>query len=471
MRSVFKMIFTMIAVLPLGAGAYAASFAPCPDAASSPTLHGSQCLTETVPLKYEATLPVQESITLFVRKFPARRTARGTVWLLAGGPGESGASLYPFLDVLRRTFVDYDLVIPDHRGTGFSTRLCPEEESVAGAGGTALAGAEWGSCFGSLHAQADRARDFSVTHAAHDLHQLLARHRDGKPRYLYAVSYGTQLALRAALVRPLPVDGLILDSLVPSEDHPGADLSRRSQLVDAVGRSVLAQCDARPDCHAALGEPAEAVYQRLLARSKEQPELLDGVPGKDLPLFLAGLLDIPRLRERIPYLLKEIDAGGKRELQAVLAELKRSYASIEGFPQSPFAIPLVSVVSLSENNQRPWLSPAALKAEEGALLFKSSIPDRMAGSTLPVYPRDAYFGRHPARLPPTLVLSGTMDPKTGYAEAMAHAAHLRAAGKVAVVTLRGAPHFSLWVAPGCFERHAGAFVRGQRLRDAECIAN
>jgi hypothetical protein len=48
--------------------------------------------------------------------------------------------MYPSLDVLRRSFPDFDLIIADHRGIGFSGRLCPQEEAVDSAGGTALVG-------------------------------------------------------------------------------------------------------------------------------------------------------------------------------------------------------------------------------------------------------------------------------------------------------------------------------------------
>jgi pimeloyl-ACP methyl ester carboxylesterase len=35
-----------------------------------------------------------------------------------------------FFDVLRPSFPDFDLILPDHRGTGFSGRLCPQEVAV-----------------------------------------------------------------------------------------------------------------------------------------------------------------------------------------------------------------------------------------------------------------------------------------------------------------------------------------------------
>ena len=46
----------------------------------------------------------------------------------------------PFPDVLRRSFPDFDLIIADYRGTGFSGRQCPQEQTVDSAGGTALFG-------------------------------------------------------------------------------------------------------------------------------------------------------------------------------------------------------------------------------------------------------------------------------------------------------------------------------------------
>jgi len=63
--------------------------------------------------------------------------------LIAGGPGESGASFYGMVAELRTTFPGLDLIMPDHRGTGFSTRMCPDEEAPGSPEGGALAGAEW----------------------------------------------------------------------------------------------------------------------------------------------------------------------------------------------------------------------------------------------------------------------------------------------------------------------------------------
>jgi len=130
-----------------GSAAHGASFIPCEDAGTHAALKGSLCARETAPMSHAADAAAGggEQLTLFIRKFPAQGERRGTVWLVAGGPGESGASFYPFIDSLRRSFPGFDLLVPDHRGTGFSSRLCPLEESASSPGGMALSRVEWGA--------------------------------------------------------------------------------------------------------------------------------------------------------------------------------------------------------------------------------------------------------------------------------------------------------------------------------------
>ena len=461
MTNQFLLLASLLASLLWSDAAHGASFEPCADAGMQAALRQSLCARESVPLSHGPTVqPADEQLFLFVRKFPAPVPSKGTVWLIAGGPGESGATLYPFIERLRRSFPGFDLLVPDHRGTGYSSRLCPEEESPSSPGGTALAGAEWGSCFGQLAGKPERARQFTITNAAHDLRRLIVRHHDGRPVYVYAVSYGTQLMLRSLQIGPLPVAGLVLDSLVPLQTDERWELSQRSQVVDDVGRQVLAQCDMDRHCGAILAEPVANVYRRVLASAPQRPVLFAGVPGKNLPRLLGTMLDIAALRARIPYLLRDLDQGRDDELLSVLARLPKIGATLAGYPQSPMSIPSVSIISGAENNLRPSLTPAALKAEEEPLLFSSSLPGLLLQPTVPIYARDHYFGGQPAQLPPTLVLSGTLDPKTHYDGALQHVAVLRRSGKVRQVAVTSAPHFILWVAPDCFERHVSAFVAG-----------
>ncbi|EZP41030.1 alpha/beta fold hydrolase [Janthinobacterium lividum] len=451
-------------------------FTPCSDTAAP----GSLCSGLNVPGSYDAqgrAIGSADAMHVFVRKFaadvPAGKPAKGTLWLVAGGPGESGAAFYSLLPTLRRSFPGFEFLIPDHRGTGHSSRLCKVEESEQSPGGRALAGAEWGSCFAGINLVPEYAGQFSITMAARDLKALIEGEQGKKkpPVYVYSVSYGTQLVLRTLQLGPLPVQGIIFDSLVPPQTDARWDLSQRSHVVNTVGMQVLARCDADAACHAALGEPAATLYRRVLDKAQADPALLATIPGKNLKNFLGGMLDVPAARARIPYLLQDLDRGGEAELASVRATLADAAASLGSYPQSPLSIPLVNIISNSENNLQPSLRPgwtaADIARDEADLLFTSPLPRILLGGGLPTYPRDAYFGVLPEKMPPALVLQGTLDPKTPYAGAQAQVRALTQskAGKVALSTVHNAPHFILWTAPACFEQASTRFIAGKPAQD------
>ncbi len=436
----------LLCCLPVeGAAAVAERFTPCADIADFPELAGSQCLTTSVPLRHAAADGA--SLALFVRRFPAAEPARrrGEIWLVAGGPGEAGASFHPLLATLRRAFPQHDLVVPDHRGTGGSERLCPKQEAPDSADGVALAGDEWGPCIGALYADQARTTAFTITEAAHDLSTLIARHRGEGDVLVYGVSYGTQLALRMLLAAPQPLDGLILDGLVPPETAPQWDLSHRTAVVDEVGQAFLGEADL-------------AAYRHLLASAGAEPAWREHVPGGDLRRFFGTLLNFPALAARIPAIVAELDTGRLTTLQATIVDLRATTAGMTRHPLSRPALPLVMLISASENNARPGLNKAVVDAEARDALFTSAIPGFLVDAPVPTYPRDAWFGRMPAVLPRTLVIHGTLDPNTPYAGAQAHAALLAAAGPVSLSTVERGAHMLSFVAPHCFVAAASAFV-------------
>ncbi|MBC3874718.1 alpha/beta fold hydrolase [Undibacterium flavidum] len=417
----------------------------------------------------------KENITLFVRQFSSAKKTKAAVILVTGGPGESGASMYSQLETIRRSFPDTDIFIPDHRGTGFSTRICAAEEAVESAGGARLEGAEWGSCFASMHQEAKRTRQFSITNAAHDLDKLIALvHAENtqRPIYLYGVSYGTQLILRLfqldIKIGVASVKGVILDSLVPMQTAETWDLTHRSHVVDMIGRKVLAECDADKKCHAMMETPSEQVLVQLLRQLQGHPELLTKIPGKNLKLFLGRLLDFPILRDRIPYLIKDLANGQENELKKVLVQMEKAYSVLGDFPQLAPSIPLVSTINGSENNLRPTLTEAQLHQEEEELLFTDAIPGLMLDMTLPKYEKDTYYGKEPQRFPPTLVLMGDMDPKTHFDGAVEHVQALRKNGMVRIVKVKRAPHFIAMFAPECFSQSTRAFITGKLKHDRVC---
>lgn len=435
----------LLAPPSLAHAALAATPLPCDDAAASPQLRGSLCSTVQVPLHH--TTPDGDTIALFVRRIPAAVGARkqGEVWLLSGGPGEAGASLYPMIAVYQRAFPGYDLVIPDHRGTGRSARICPVQEAPDSPDGTGLAGTEWGPCIGTMYANLPRTSAFSITEAAQDVSQLIAAQRGRGQVLVYGVSYGTQLALRMLQVAPVPLDGLVLDGLVPPETTQQWDLSRRTALVDEVGRQVL-------------GTAGTATYQQVLATAADAPWRAQ-VPGGDLRRFFGALLSFPALRDRIPQIVQDLSAHNTGSLQTAAADWKTALAQLGQGGNNQPALPLVMLIAASENNARPDLTKATVDAEANGALFVSPIPGLLVDSPVPRYARDAWFGHLPKALPRTLVVHGTLDPNTAYAGAQAHVAALAKVGKVTFHTVDGGAHLLPLVAPRCFEAAVGAFVK------------
>ncbi len=434
----------LLLVSPMIANASAPRALACEDDAST-ALGGSQCATVDVPLRHAD--PSGEHITLFLRRIPASADLprRGEVWLISGGPGESGASLYPLIQTYQRAFPGFDLVIPDHRGTGRSSRICPVQEARDSPEGTGLAGAEWGPCIGSMYANLQRTSAFSITEAAQDLGILMsATDRSGQV-LLYGVSYGTQLALRSLLVNDLHVDGLILDGLVPPEATETWDLSRRTALVDQVGRR-------------SMDEASLERYRRLLT-VKEAVWQTD-VPGGDLRRFFAALLSFPTLRDRIPQIVQELSEGDSRLLVATAKDWSAALARLgQGGNDQP-ALPLVMLIAASENNARPELSLDTVNEEARDALFVSPIPGLLVAGSVPRYPRDAWFGKTPRTLPRTLIVHGTLDPNTAYDGAKEHAATLGRSGPVTFHTVDRGAHLLPLVAPSCFVAAVGNFIEG-----------
>lgn len=432
----------LIAAISCGAACAREAFTPCADAAL-PGLAGSLCATGEMPLRPND--PDAGRVELFVRKIPSSSgITRGQVWLIAGGPGESGASFYPFLDTFRAAFPDRDLMIPDHRGTGYSTRLCPAEEAADSPGGHALEGAEWGSCIGGMYADPDRAQSFTISNASHDLSALITRYRSEGSVQLYGVSYGTQLSLRMLQTAPVSLDAVVLDGLVPLEASAEFDLSHRTAVVDKVGRSLLS------------ADQIEA-YEALLADPDRPGLWAESAPGGDLRRFLAALLNFPELRDQIPAVIAALSEGDASRLAAVRIALATEFGRLGGYPQSSPALPLVVLMNASENNGRRDLTAEDVEAEARGALFTSPLPGLLVGPSAPLYDRDGYYGRSPEALPRTLVIHGTLDPNTPYEGAVAHAARLAQAGEVTFATVVAGAHMLPFAAPECFVRIVSAF--------------
>ena len=136
---------------------------------------------------------------------------------------------------------------------------------------------------------------------------------------------------------------------------------------------------------------------------------------------MATLLSFPELRDRIPDIIDELAAGDTELLNNTMITLREARQRLFPYPQSQSSIPLVMLISGSENNSRRNLSAETIAAEAEEALFTSSLPGLLARVSAPLYDRDEYFGQIPEHLPRTLIIHGTLDPNTPYEGAKAHA--------------------------------------------------
>ncbi|WP_375587324.1 alpha/beta fold hydrolase [Flagellimonas aurea] len=431
----------------------------CPNSDNVPELDGSVCITTKAPLNYQE--GDENTINLFVRKFPAKKDRKGSIWLIPGGPGESGASLYPLINQFSNLFPHLDIFVPDHRGTGYSSKICPKEEIVDSPDGMALANDEWGPCFNYMYSNLEYVKAFTITNAARDLSFLINEFSGTEERYIYGVSYGTQLVLRLLQLGTVDLDAVILDSLVPLQDDDEFDLSHRSLVTDDVGKSFLEQVDHRAPNDITLEEQLNSIIER----TKTDTEFAANLPKQDLAILFGRMLDIPYVRNSIPEIIKGLNSKDYEPLQKAITQITAFYNDYgAAYQSSTNSIPLTQVITASENNLRPEMTKTEVIDESKDLLFKSPLPSLIAENSMPTYFRDEHFGKTPQHIPPTLIINGTLDSKTHIKGAVRHYKRLAQNSRsISFITVKNAPHFIALFAPSAFEKVVSRFMNNKAI--------
>jgi pimeloyl-ACP methyl ester carboxylesterase len=436
-------------------------------AGSCPVLQGIRCFSLTVPLDRAGALA--GTIRLRAARIRSRRPSRPPIVGLTGGPGQAGLPFAESYDVILPT-AGRDLVMFDQRGTGGSGLLrCRSFERRLGSSLTIPAG----SCARSL---GDRRSYYTSPDSADDLEALRARiHADTIA--LYAVSYGSRVALEYARRYPQHVERMILDSPVAPD---GPDSLAR-ETVGAVARVVRSAC--RSGCGGAAAHPVRDLAQltrrlrrspirRLVRRSRHR--LAVRVDADDvLSLLVTGDLD-PDLLRAVPPAVK----AALRGRSAALVRLKlTAIATEDGGLVSEFS-PALFAATTCEESSFAWdraVDPATRRAQAKAAIDvtpeKALAPfDRIAAvragllSLCEDWPAPS---RAVAPVPPlsgripTLVLSGDLDLRTPLEKARALVAMLPGAQ---LVVEHGVGHGVLGADPdGCAEPAVEAFLAHRPL--------
>ena len=169
----------------------AAGFTPCA------SLTDVLCGSVSVPLDHSGATPGR--LRLFVTRHAPEKSSRGTILLLAGGPGEASTQIFNLRSTLWQTlFPGYELAAYDNRGTGDSAPLaCPRAKTAA-------------RCARAIgphrvfYGTSDNVEDVEAVRQALGVDRIA----------IFGLSYGTKQALAYALAYPEHVDRLLLDSVV-----------------------------------------------------------------------------------------------------------------------------------------------------------------------------------------------------------------------------------------------------------------
>ena len=191
-----------------GRASAAIGLSPCPDATT-----GVQCGTVDVPLDRSGGMP--GTIPLHVEVLPATGLPRGTIFLIAGGPGQGSAGAYGLGSAngatdMQSMFPGYTLVAFDNRGTGKSGLItCPglQASTVSTIERDAGLARDCAAIIGpsrQFYSTRDHAEDMESVRVALGLGRI----------GLFGVSYGTKLAIAYAYAHPSAVDRIVLDSVV-----------------------------------------------------------------------------------------------------------------------------------------------------------------------------------------------------------------------------------------------------------------
>lgn len=259
------------------------------------------------------------------------------VVILSGGPGTSALNLagYVFSQGLDGVLEQRDFIIFDQRGVGYSRpRLdCSERQEVTSLLLRARLTAEeskqaiidsFRRCRDRLIVEGIDLSAYNSATSAADLNDLRVALGYEKLN-LYAISYGTRLALTLMRDYPDAVRSAVLDSAYPLQVNLYTSLAPNA---DRAFNIFFNRCAADPTCNAMYPDlrnafyglvdqlNAQPVWVSLPADGGEQSVLLDG--GLMIDVLFVGLYN-PAVTASMPQMIYDVRQGDYRILRDRLA--------------------------------------------------------------------------------------------------------------------------------------------------------
>jgi pimeloyl-ACP methyl ester carboxylesterase len=365
------------------------SVRPCPSDLSA--TRDVVCGSVSVPENYARPAGRRIDLNVVVLRALAPQRAKAAQFDLEGGPGLAvgdSASFYSGEGVAYRT--SRDVVLMDMRGTGHSNPLrCSAIEARTKTQPSAplYPPAMVAECAQQLAGIAD-VRQYTTAAASRDLDAV--RRALGYARIdLYALSYGTTLALRYIADHPGRVRTAVLTGTVPADKTPPA---HHAIAAERGLRMLLDACAEDAACARQYPDPWADLDRATAAL------------GPDMaPVFLEKLrtlLYLPATARGVPRFIR-LAANGEPEL-----------AARSGDGGRVFADGLYLAITCSESLARMDLHRALAESSKTRFGDYRLARQRAACERWPIAPADPDLFRAGRYDVPVLLFSGAMDPVT-----------------------------------------------------------
>ncbi len=366
------------------------------------------CLNLQVPLDWRA--PQGQKIGIFAAVIPAlsRAEARDPLFLLPGGPGQSGDGLLDLVPTAFRIInQSRDLVLIYPRGTHRSTALaCAASTNIWPS--DAEIRAQIAAC---AAAQKIDPRFFTSREIVQDMNAL-RRALGYQQINIWGGSFGTRLAAHFAKAYPAETRSLILDGATSITE---SILLSSPQSMEQALRSISNACKDDKSCAAQIPNLYQNVHA-LVSRLNNTPQIVAlsdpatlqtrtiKLDGRMLAMAIRLALYAPQSRAIVPPLIKAALAGNYQPFAAFTAGMDVHDEALSlGAHLSAMCAEDVSAVTL----------PQMQIASRGTLLGVAEYQSYQQQCTL--WPHQKLSATDSSgQMPdtPVLILSGALDPVT-----------------------------------------------------------
>lgn len=355
--------FCSLALLGATTGAATASttWQPCLNAGTS-----IDCANFTMPLDRTGAVPGTTTVRA-VRLAATEGPRMGTMFVIAGGPGQGALAM---IDLVASSFEGanrYDLIAVDQRGSGYSEPLnCPRIErwSFDWDGSDPKTDQPFTDCANAL---GPARAAYNTVEAVADLETVRADLAVDNATF-FGVSYGTKVALAYAKAHPNRTKALLLDSVLPT-DMPG----KFDTDSLAATRSALSTICKGSRCNAVGKKPIDSTKQlakRLNAKPLPNFLVMPGGKIDESPIDATALYEIIAQADFNSYIYSQLPGMVSAALRGQYAQLVQLYALINGAFESEGSYSLAKRAAKRVAGQK---QPAKPRGYEDLALFSNTM--------------------------------------------------------------------------------------------------